>query len=73
MHCPHAWVTILGDTGRILVLGYTHNSREPPPPYFPFCIKQVCKVAPVPGETKVWQYIALMRRIFIVDCPGVSD
>ncbi|CAM9494192.1 unnamed protein product, partial [Ectocarpus sp. 8 AP-2014] len=31
----------------------------------------VCKVAPVPGETKVWQYIALMRRIFIVDCPGV--
>ncbi|CBN77992.1 Ngp1, nucleolar GTPase [Ectocarpus siliculosus] len=33
--------------------------------------KKVCKVAPVPGETKVWQYIALMRRIFIVDCPGV--
>lgn len=26
----------------------------------------------MPGETKVWQYIALMRRIFIVDCPGVS-
>lgn len=25
----------------------------------------------MPGETKVWQYIALMRRIFIVDCPGV--
>ncbi|CAM9585803.1 unnamed protein product, partial [Sphacelaria rigidula] len=33
--------------------------------------KKVCKVAPVPGETKVWQYIALMRRIFVVDCPGV--
>ncbi|CAM9635841.1 unnamed protein product, partial [Chrysoparadoxa australica] len=33
--------------------------------------KKVCKVAPVPGETKVWQYIALMKRIFVVDCPGV--
>ena len=22
---------------------------------------QVCKAAPVPGETKVWQYIALTR------------
>ncbi|CAM9298082.1 unnamed protein product [Discosporangium mesarthrocarpum] len=33
--------------------------------------KKVCKVAPIPGETKVWQYIALMRRIFVVDCPGV--
>ncbi|KJE94183.1 nucleolar GTPase [Capsaspora owczarzaki ATCC 30864] len=33
--------------------------------------KKVCKVAPIPGETKVWQYITLMRRIFLVDCPGV--
>jgi len=33
--------------------------------------KKVCKVAPVPGETKVWQYITLMRRIFLIDCPGV--
>lgn len=32
---------------------------------------QVCKVAPVPGETKVWQYITLMKRIFCIDCPGV--
>ena len=32
---------------------------------------QVCKVAPVPGETKVWQYITLMKRIFLIDCPGV--
>jgi nuclear GTP-binding protein len=31
----------------------------------------VCKVAPVPGETKVWQYITLMKRIFLIDCPGV--
>ena len=25
--------------------------------------KKVCKVAPVPGETKVWQYITLMKSI----------
>ncbi len=34
-------------------------------------VLQVCKVAPVPGETKVWQYITLMKRIFLIDCPGV--
>ncbi|KAJ3160127.1 GTPase required for pre-60S ribosomal subunit nuclear export and maturation [Geranomyces michiganensis] len=33
--------------------------------------KKVCTVAPVPGETKVWQYITLMRRIYLIDCPGV--
>ena len=33
--------------------------------------KKVCNVAPVPGETKVWQYITLMRRVFLIDCPGV--
>jgi nuclear GTP-binding protein len=33
--------------------------------------KAVCKAAPVPGETKVWQYITLMRRVFLIDCPGV--
>eukprot|EP01100_Stratorugosa_tubuloviscum_P010018 TRINITY_DN424_c0_g3_i1.p1 TRINITY_DN424_c0_g3~~TRINITY_DN424_c0_g3_i1.p1 ORF type:complete len:662 (-),score=303.09 TRINITY_DN424_c0_g3_i1:116-2101(-) len=33
--------------------------------------KKVCKVAPIPGETKVWQYITLFRRIFLIDCPGV--
>jgi ribosome biogenesis GTPase A len=33
--------------------------------------KPVCKVAPVPGETKVWQYIALFKRVFLIDCPGV--
>jgi ribosome biogenesis GTPase A len=32
---------------------------------------QVCTVAPVPGETKVWQYITLMKRVFLIDCPGV--
>ena len=33
--------------------------------------KKVCKVAPIAGETKVWQYIALMKRIYLIDCPGV--
>ncbi|XP_060518156.1 nucleolar GTP-binding protein 2 [Cylas formicarius] len=33
--------------------------------------KKVCKVAPISGETKVWQYITLMRRIYLIDCPGV--
>jgi len=33
--------------------------------------KKVCKVAPIPGETKVWQYITLMKSIFLIDCPGV--
>lgn len=33
--------------------------------------KAVCKVSPVPGETKVWQYITLFKRVFLIDCPGV--
>merc|ERR1712226_1020129 len=33
--------------------------------------KKVCNVAPIPGETKVWQYITLMKNIYLVDCPGV--
>lgn len=41
-----------------LVLNFAHSS-------------QVCKVAPIPGETKVWQYITLTKRIFLIDCPGV--
>jgi len=32
---------------------------------------KVTKTAPIPGETKVWQYVTLMRRIYLVDCPGV--
>jgi nuclear GTP-binding protein len=37
------------------------------------CLKKgkVCKVAPIPGETKVWQYVTLMRRIYLIDCPGI--
>jgi nuclear GTP-binding protein len=34
--------------------------------------KKVCVVAPIAGETKVWQYITLMKRIYMIDCPGVS-
>lgn len=33
--------------------------------------KRVCKVAPIPGETKIWQYITLFKRVFLIDCPGV--
>ncbi|EPY38022.1 nuclear GTP-binding protein [Angomonas deanei] len=33
--------------------------------------KTVCKVAPIPGETKVWQYVALTKSIFLIDCPGI--
>jgi len=33
--------------------------------------KKVCNVAPIAGETKVWQYVTLMKRIFLIDCPGV--
>jgi len=33
--------------------------------------KAVCKVAPIPGETKVWQYITLMKKIYLIDCPGI--
>lgn len=33
--------------------------------------KKVCKVAPIAGETKVWQYITLMKKIYLIDCPGV--
>lgn len=33
--------------------------------------KKVCNTAPIAGETKVWQYVTLMRRIYLIDCPGV--
>ena len=33
--------------------------------------KKSCKVAPIPGETKIWQYITLMKKIYLIDCPGV--
>ena len=33
--------------------------------------KKVCAVAPISGETKVWQCIALMCRIYLIDFPGI--
>jgi len=33
--------------------------------------KKSCKVAPIPGETKIWQYVTLMKRMYLIDCPGV--
>lgn len=33
--------------------------------------KKVCNTAPLAGETKVWQYVSLMRKIYLVDCPGI--
>lgn len=33
--------------------------------------KKVCDVAPRAGETKVWQYISLMKGLYLIDCPGV--
>eukprot|EP00696_Hemimastix_kukwesjijk_P020365 gnl/Hemi2/9992_TR3460_c0_g1_i1.p1 gnl/Hemi2/9992_TR3460_c0_g1~~gnl/Hemi2/9992_TR3460_c0_g1_i1.p1 ORF type:complete len:641 (-),score=236.01 gnl/Hemi2/9992_TR3460_c0_g1_i1:113-2035(-) len=33
--------------------------------------KKVSMVSPVPGETKVWQYVTLFKRVFLIDCPGV--
>lgn len=25
----------------------------------------------MPGETKVWQYVTLTKRIFLIDSPGI--
>ena len=33
--------------------------------------KKVCKAAPLAGETKVWQYVTLMKGLYLIDCPGV--
>jgi nuclear GTP-binding protein len=33
--------------------------------------KKSCRVAPLAGETKIWQYISLFKRISLIDCPGV--
>jgi nuclear GTP-binding protein len=33
--------------------------------------KKSCKVAPIPGQTRIWQYITLFKRISLIDCPGV--
>lgn len=33
--------------------------------------KKVCVTAPIPGETKVWQYVDLTSKIYLIDCPGI--
>ncbi|KAI1198195.1 nucleolar GTP-binding protein 2 [Nemania serpens] len=33
--------------------------------------KKVATVAPIPGETRVWQFVTLMKRIYLIDCPGI--
>ncbi|KAK2197877.1 bifunctional Nucleolar GTP-binding protein 2/Circularly permuted (CP)-type guanine nucleotide-binding (G) domain/Nucleolar GTP-binding protein 2 [Babesia duncani] len=33
--------------------------------------KKNCKTAPIPGETRVWQYVCLTKRIHLIDCPGI--
>jgi len=33
--------------------------------------KACCKAAPIPGQTKTWQYITLTKRIYLIDCPGI--
>ena len=33
--------------------------------------KKSCKVAPIPGETKIWQYVSLFKRVSLIDSPGV--
>lgn len=33
--------------------------------------QKVSHVSPVPGETKVWQYVTLFKKIYLIDCPGV--
>lgn len=32
---------------------------------------KVCKTAPIAGETKMWQCITLMKRVFLINCLGV--
>lgn len=33
--------------------------------------KVVCPTAPIPGETKVWRYVTLIKRIYLIDAPGI--
>eukprot|EP01084_Bolivina_argentea_P052708 96815_1 len=32
--------------------------------------KKACSVAPIPGQTKVWQYVSLFDKFYLIDCPG---
>lgn len=33
--------------------------------------KSACSVAPIPGQTKLYQYITLTKKIYLIDSPGV--
>ncbi|KAI9739802.1 MAG: GTPase required for pre-60S ribosomal subunit nuclear export and maturation [Cirrosporium novae-zelandiae] len=50
--------SLLANTGKSSIINTLRN-------------KKVCTVAPIPGETKIWQYITLMKRIYLIDCPGI--
>uniref|UniRef100_A0A8C7E6A6 Nucleolar GTP-binding protein 2 n=1 Tax=Naja naja TaxID=35670 RepID=A0A8C7E6A6_NAJNA len=65
------WVTLHVDKKQISVgfIGYPNVGKSSV--INTLRSKKVCNVAPIAGETKVWQYITLMRRIFLIDCPGV--
>uniref|UniRef100_A0A9J8B9E2 Nucleolar GTP-binding protein 2 n=2 Tax=Cyprinus carpio TaxID=7962 RepID=A0A9J8B9E2_CYPCA len=65
------WVTLHSDKKQISIgfIGYPNVGKSSV--INTLRSKKVCNVAPLAGETKVWQYITLMRRIFLIDCPGV--
>uniref|UniRef100_A0A8C5LWJ9 Nucleolar GTP-binding protein 2 n=1 Tax=Leptobrachium leishanense TaxID=445787 RepID=A0A8C5LWJ9_9ANUR len=65
------WATLHSDKKQICVgfIGYPNVGKSSV--INTLRSKKVCNVAPIAGETKVWQYITLMRRIFLIDCPGV--
>jgi len=33
--------------------------------------KKVCKSTSIPGETKVWQFVTMMKKMYLIDSPGV--
>ena len=33
--------------------------------------KKVCNVAPLAGETRVWQYVTLIKHVCLIDSPGI--
>ena len=51
--------------------GGTNTHPPPPPARKQLLAKKAVNVAPIPGETKIWQYVSLMKRISLVDCPGI--
>ncbi|KAG8662815.1 nuclear/nucleolar GTPase 2 isoform X2 [Manihot esculenta] len=79
-HCKHKHMILLLNKCDLVPAWATKGwlrilSKEYPTLAFHASINKsfgkVCKVAPIPGETKVWQYITLTKRIFLIDCPGV--